>query len=84
MAILAGGAKYPIFIDCNHCQFFFTHTMEQNSVDPSLLCNFVPFPPILLYDIQFCYPCRIWNPELVLGDGGCMMHPDQNFVQQLV
>ena len=24
--------------------------MEQNSVDPSLVCNFVPFPPILLYD----------------------------------
>ena len=24
--------------------------MEQKSVDPSLVCNFVPFPPILLYD----------------------------------
>ena len=24
--------------------------MEQNSVDPSLVCNFVPFPPILLSD----------------------------------
>ena len=34
--------------------------------------------------IQFCYLCRIWNPELVFGDGGCMMHLDQNFVQRLV
>ena len=35
----------------NTKRLFPTHTefyMEQNSVDPSLVCNFIPFPPVLL------------------------------------